>query len=270
VKPHDSSRHLFSRPALPTGRRPALRDQTGLTLIELLVVMTIIAIIAGISLPALRGLGRGNTMNAAIRQMSDDLALARLKAISSRSTVYVVFVPTNIVHRLQNEPNAAVRQHLTNLITAPYSTYAIMTRRTIGDQPGRQTPRYVTEWKQLPDGILFAPYKYDGNLSAHTNDYRRAFQFTDNRETPFPTWTNFTASTFSYWLPYIAFSSSGQLLSGHDEIIPLAQGSVFFTGPSGPLLAPDVEVQPPRNYTNNIIRVNWLTGRTSVERPEPM
>jgi Tfp pilus assembly protein FimT len=237
-------------------------------LIELLVVMTIIAIVASISLPALRGLGRGNAMNAAIRQVTDDLALARLRAISSRSTVYVVFVPTNMVYRLQNEPNAAARLHLTNLVTGPYSSYAILTRRTVGDQPGRETPRYVTEWKQLPEGVLFAPHKYNTDWSGHTNDYLRSFQWTDNRGTPFPTSTNFT--NFEFRLPVVAFNSSGQLLTGRDEIIPLAQGSVFFTGPSGLLLAPDIEVQPPNNYTNNVIRINWLTGRTLVERTQPM
>jgi hypothetical protein len=232
--------------------------------------MAIIAIIASISLPALRGLGRGNAMNAAIRQVSDDLALARLRAISSRSTVFVVFVPTNLVVRLQNEPNPHVRLHLTNLINGPFTSYAIMTRRTVGDQPGRETPRYVTEWKQLPDGILFAPYKYDVGRRQQTNDYLRSFSFADNRHTPFPTWTNFTVGSFEFPLPVVAFNASGQLLSGRDEIIPLAQGSVFFTGPSGLLSAPDVEVAPPNNYTNNVIRVNWLTGRTLVERAEPL
>lgn len=240
--------------------------------------MAIIGILASVSLPALRGLGRGNAMNAAIRQVSDDLALARMKAISSRSTVYVVFVPTNVVWRMQvqNEANPAVRLHLTNLITAPYSSYAIMTRRTVGDQPGRETPRYVTEWKQLPGGVLIAPYKYNGDLSAQANEYQRAFQMGTSQELPgqdltripFPTSTNYTAYPFQ--LPYLAFNSSGQLMSGRDEIIPLAQGSVFFTGTSGPLMAPDVEVQPPNNYTNNVIRVNWLTGRTLVERTEPL
>jgi hypothetical protein len=264
VNPHSHPTH--SRPG--PGGHSALRDQVALTLIELLVVMSIIALIASISLPALRGLGRGNAMNAAIRQVSDDLALARLKAISSRSTVYVVFVPTNVVSRMRNEPNPNVRLHLTNLITGPYSTYAIMTRRTVGDQPGRETPRYVTEWKQLPNGILFAPYKYNENLISSQNEYQRPFEMANNRLTPFPTSTNFTSQNF--YFPVVAFNSSGQLLSGRDEIIPLAQGSVFFTGPSGPLNAPDVEVQPPNNYTSNIIRVNWLTGRTLVERTEPL
>ena len=73
------------------------------TLVELLVVMAIIAILASVGLPALRGIGKGNRMSGAVRQVMDDLALARLRAISSRSPVYMVFVPTNLLARIAAE-----------------------------------------------------------------------------------------------------------------------------------------------------------------------
>ena len=55
------------------------------------------------------------------------------------------------------------------------------------------------------------------------------------------------------------------MLRGQDELIPLAEGSIFFTGPSGYLPSPDVVMKPPDNYTNHFIRVNWLTSRANVD-----
>jgi hypothetical protein len=68
-------------------------------------------------------------------------------------------------------------------------------------------------------------------------------------------------SALDFRLPYIAFNAMGQLVSGRDELIPLAQGSVFVT-PAG---QPDIVLRPPNNYTNNYVRINWLTGRASMD-----
>ena len=245
----------------------------GFTLVELLVVMVIIAILATVGLPALRGIGKGNRMSAATRQVMDDLALARLRAISSRSTVYMVFMPTNLLARIAAEPNDAVRRQLTNLVGSQYSGYALVTRRSVGDQPGQERPQYVSEWKQLPEGVLFAPYKFESAWTNAPNEYLRSFQMVDNGWLPFPHSTNYLAG---YPLPVLAFNARGQLMSlagtsgaAMDEIIPLAEGSVFYGSPGGKLTAPDVEIKPPNNFTNNLIRINWLTGRASVEQIQP-
>src|SRR5260370_11204134 len=70
----------FRKGALPLWRdtRPAV----AFTLMELLVVMGIIALLAVVSLPALRGISKSNAMAAANRQLLDDVALARQYALS--------------------------------------------------------------------------------------------------------------------------------------------------------------------------------------------
>lgn len=72
------------------------RSAHAFTLAEMLVVIVIIAIMAAISLPRLRGLGEGNAMNAAVRQLKDDVSFARQKAISGRTTAVIVFIPPDI------------------------------------------------------------------------------------------------------------------------------------------------------------------------------
>jgi prepilin-type N-terminal cleavage/methylation domain-containing protein len=238
------------------------------SLIELLVVMAIIALLATVGLPALKGFGKGNADAAAHRQMLDDIALARLRAISGRTTVFMVFVPAGILGHvgavsgstLPQEQQARQMKQLTNLISGQYTAYALFARRSVGAQPGRENPRYLTEWRRLPDGILFEPGKFDTNYVNTAvfrglglpPDYGKGF---DYASFPFP-----SANSPKYLLPYIAFNSLGQLVSGRDELIPLSRGSVFY-----PNNLPDVVIKPVNNFTNNYVRINWLTGRASMD-----
>ena len=252
------------------------------TLIELLVVMAIIAVLATIGLPVLKGFGKGTGMAGAQRQLLQDLAQARLSAINGRTTVFVVFVPTNVLDILKGAGPGGSRKilaQLTNLVSGQYTAYALLTKRTVGDQPGQEHPRYISEWKRLPQGILIATNKFsqaaldvEPSLLAYPPEYKRAFAM---YLLPFP-----TGKSPRFTLPYIAFNSQGQLVyfnaqgqlvpSGSDQLIPLAEGSIFFKDINGKFTTADVVMKPPNNYTNHFIRINWLTGRAGVdERTRP-
>ena len=63
------------------------RSLPGFTLIEILVVVTIIGLMAALSMPALKGFGQGNLVNSVIRQLTDDINYARARAVSDRCNV---------------------------------------------------------------------------------------------------------------------------------------------------------------------------------------
>lgn len=244
-------------------RPMSVRKIVAFTLLELLVVIAIIAIVTGIALPAIRNLTKTKGISVANRQLLDDFALARSIALGSRTTVYVVFVPTNIWAFDTNYYIASDRILLSELVGGVYSSYALYAKRSVGEQPGQEHPRYLTEWKTLPEGIYIPPAAFDD-----TNTFRRTnfyFPTIESTNSPPPL------------LHYIAFNSQGQLVTGTDAVIPLTQGSImhqrntngtYAIGPTA--IAPDVVETPPGNSTNNFnhVRLYWLTGRGKIEKAE--
>jgi prepilin-type N-terminal cleavage/methylation domain-containing protein len=276
-------RRALSRAGTPSGKARA----RAFTLLEMLVVVAIIGMLAAISVPAIRALTQTNTVAAGHRQLLDDLALARQLALSGRRVVYLVLAPPTLRAHADTIRNAnpafypppvkdrALRQ-LTNLVEGQYTAYALFTRRSVGDQPGRENPTYLTDWKRLPDGLLFETNAFVDlgaqwlNAANRTNASHRPLPYA---WFPFP-----TADSPELRLPYIAFNAQGRLyyeggaepvLAG--EALPLVRGSVFY--PRDSQGRPDFRSPPDvalaeRGDTNRMeVRVEWLTGRARVHRP---
>lgn len=244
-------------------RPMSVRKFVAFTLLELLVVIAIIAIVTGIALPAIRNLTQTKGISVANRQLLDDFALARSIALGSRSTVYVIFVPTNIWMFNTNQFTNTVRPLLNELVAGQYTTYALYAKRSVGEQPGQEHPRYLTEWKTLPEGIYIPEVAFD-----NTNTFSRGFFNFPTVESPIP-----IVSGTNVPLHYIAFNSQGQLITGVDAVIPLTQGSIWNARNADNtyvMAAADIKETPPGNFTNNFnhVRLYWLTGRGKIEKAE--
>ena len=278
------SREPFRRPD-PVVVPPPIRGRGAFTLLELIVVLSIMGLLAAISLPAMKNIRKSNAMVSAGRQLVDDLALARAKAITERTTVHVFFVPPEIM-TVPFTFNPAVtpegqrdRKVGERLKSGQFTTYALFAERSVGDQPGRPQFRYLTSWRALPDGVFIATEKFQDNpvLWNTAADLDRPFEYIDPaapalNQFPFP-----TVYGLNYRVPHIAFDNQGRLVDKfklprlQDEVIPLARGSILYTrGPGGALVDFDVRETPPGNATNNFhrVRIDGLTGRARVETPQ--
>lgn len=247
----------------------------GFTLTELLVVIGIIGLVTAIAIPASSNFGKSNAMIAAARQLQDDVALAKARAISTRSTVYMVFSAPGLGDQAigQLVPAELARAY-TNAATAQFQAYALFSERSLGDQPGFINPRYLTDWRFLPEGVFIDEVKFrdfpnpDDRFTETAILESRAFGY---RFFPVP-----TGDGPPVRLPYIAFNAQGQLISEsfagryQDVSIPLARGTVDLSNDGGGSIVGSPKQIPPGNSVNNHYRVHveWLTGRGRLDKPE--
>lgn len=258
----------------------------------MLVVISIIGILAAITMPVVANFRKADSMLAATRQMQDDVERARMLAISQRTTVYMVFCPSNFWQDLAyNGLPPTEKAKAAKLYDKQLVAYTFVTLRSVGNQPGQVSPRYLSEWRTLPQGAIIPTFKfvrrsssifttiYDPPLPASpTLRSFRILGFSTTNGLPFPSPEAYNAAVPNQrfvTVPYIAFNHLGQLASGEDEYIPLAKGNVNQARdvnkiPLNPPQPPVVSEQPPGSSTNafTLVHIEWLTGRARLEKQE--
>jgi prepilin-type N-terminal cleavage/methylation domain-containing protein len=278
------------------------RTYAAFTLIELLTVIGIIGLLAAVVGPVLTSFRKGDAMLAATRTMLDGVGRARQLAISQHTTVYMVFVPPNFWDNTlplyqdltaYNKLPASELIKATNVLDKQLSGFTFVSLRSIGDQPGRNTPHYLAAWQSLPDKAFIAPWKFNlgvnNTLFITDNASGQVFPvrgFNVTNTIPFPSddvpYLGIAGVPPYVNLPYIAFDYQGRLVSGdgtplgRDEYIPLAHGSVSLainpaTRKAQATGITIVQEQKPGNSTNtayNLIHIDWLTGRARLEHQQ--
>ena len=89
------------------------------------MVISILGLLAGLAVPAVKDLGKANARIGAVQQLMDAVGRARQLAMSQHTTVYMVFVPTNYFAQ-NNTPTLGMQGWKPQIIgyrgSAPLST----------------------------------------------------------------------------------------------------------------------------------------------------
>jgi hypothetical protein len=265
------------------------RSERGITLVEMIVVVAIAVIMMRLLLPAFKGLGGSKQSFAATIQFIGDLSTARLMAMNNGSPVYVVFMP--LAGHINDPslsstllPNPKPYFELPNggnpKLGGQLVSYAFYAEYVLGDSLGSPSKRWLSDWKQLPEGAFF-PSQMLRDLMVENNDYGNT---PGNDHLLIRHVRNSGPPGIDMKLPYIGFDARGGVIgvprkSDQGAIIRLVEGGVLppeknpSTGEYSWNDATGFNADEPLNIgrAENYVLINFQTGRarTTVIKAVP-
>lgn len=227
------------------------RRAAAFSLIELVAVMAIITLVAGFTVPALKGITGGNSVDAGAAELSDLLTLARSEAIA-RHTIVLFVVPTE---------------------WPGLETQANLRRASLWAwQPANAHYWQITPWQELPVGlvletgvpsyVLSASYAQQDASTVQgscvlANDVH---DFAANASFPAQTWSGIISTRYIEFLPTGAASIPGS--SDRQAIFVASQG---YTDATLQITHTAQINGHPANWAQ--VNVDTLTGHVHIYRP---
>lgn len=220
---------------------------SGFTLVELLVVIAIMSVLVALAIPALTSMAKGNQMNQALIELSGTLEQARQYAISRNTYVWVAMRP-NPTGANGDELSVAVLSSKTGTDPSPWSSYGSVPN----DQIDLATRVRTFDQIRLEEAGTFTSSDIPG-LSGKTTT-------SASKNSPADNTASFRiklpgASGTTDFTRVIQFTPNGEARVSSNVIDVIEFGLRPTRGKSG--------------EQNNVavLRVNGLTGQTSVFRP---
>ncbi len=220
------------------GRPPS---RSGFTLIELMAVMIIMGIMMGLAVLGVQSISTHMAVRHGAGGVQAALGAARQHAITTSTRAYVLF--------FRPDTDFSGLEDLRHLAGRGYAVYAV--------EPASGRAYFLTEWRSLPEGVVFDTGRTSGDSVFADTPASRATGVEIKRD-DFETSGAFRSLT----LDAVAFRPTGATYSRSGYTVPLIEGWVEVDADTG-LPA----VRPKEGASTARVVVRAVTGTARVEMP---
>jgi len=218
-----------------------LRRANGFTLIELMAVMVILGLMMGLTTLGVQNLNTHMAVRHGAGGVQSAILAARQHAITTSTRTYVLFLRHN-----SDFTGIGELQHLAGRAYAVYAS-----------DPETGRSYFLTEWRSLPEGVVFDTAQTSGTSVFADSPSSRALNVPIKRD-DFETSSAYRTLT----LDAVGFRPTGASYSRSGYEVPLTEGWVETDLDTGQLV-----VRPKPAALTARVTVQGLTGFAKVDMP---